>query len=145
MDAGQFAELGDGDAPVAVRVLQDLQQHPPPVGAVGDFAQVAERFFRRSDPVFASGNRVAQLDQQLAVAFALEGREDHDAGQVVVGAVLLGEVPNNVRALLVHLAQHVEAEVLHLVVQGFVVQEEFGQQAEALAVELSTNSSTCSV
>ena len=38
--------------------------------------------------------------------------------------------------VLIVLAQHIEQEGVHVVVQGFVVQEQLGQQAQALAVHL---------
>lgn len=43
------------------------------------------------------------------------------------------------RPLLVDLGQDVEDEGLHVKVQGLVVQEEFGQQTQVLAVDLHTD------
>lgn len=40
-------------------------------------------------------------------------------------------------ALLVVPGQYVEEEWLHIVIQGLVIQEEFGQQAEVLAEEFA--------
>lgn len=45
----------------------------------------------------------------------------------------LGEVAHKMTALLVVPRQYVEKERLHIVIQGLVIQEEFGQQAEVLA------------
>ena len=46
-------------------------------------------------------------------------------------------------AVAVHLAQHVEHEGLHVKVQRLVVQEQFGQQTQVLAVDLSTCHTNC--
>ena len=54
----------------------------------------------------------------------------------VRGLLLLGKVPDDVRPVLVHLAQDVEEERVHVEIQRLVVQEEFGQETEALAVKL---------
>ena len=49
--------------------------------------------------------------------------------------LLLGEVADNVRALLVDLAEDVEEEGDDVEVEGLVVEEELGQQAQVLAVQ----------
>ena len=49
--------------------------------------------------------------------------------------LLLGEVPDNVRALLVDLAEDVEEEGDDVKVEGLVVEEELCQQAQVLAVQ----------
>lgn len=49
----------------------------------------------------------------------------------------LGEVAHKMTALLVVPGQYVEEEWLHIVIQGLVIQEEFGQQAEVLAEEFA--------
>ena len=43
-------------------------------------------------------------------------------------------------AQLVHLCQHVEQEGLHIEVESLVVEEEFGKEAEVLAVDLVVTS-----
>lgn len=50
----------------------------------------------------------------------------------------LGEVSDQVAAGVVGLCHDVEQEGLHVVVQSFVVQEQLGQQAQVLAVNLGT-------
>ena len=45
----------------------------------------------------------------------------------------LGEIADNMRALLVNLTQDVEQERLHVKIQGLVVQKQLGQQAQILA------------
>lgn len=55
----------------------------------------------------------------------------------------LGEVADDVGALAVHLGQEVEDEGLDVEVEGLVVQEELGQQAEVLAVDLGGVVTSC--
>lgn len=47
----------------------------------------------------------------------------------------LGEVAHEMAALAVVLREDVEEERLHVVVQGLVVQEQLGQQAQVLTVD----------
>ena len=84
------------------------------------------------------GEGVREGYQEPPVALTLVGRQREDARQVVVlrAVLLLAEVPHEVRAVLVLLAQHVEEEVLDVEVKRLVVQEELGQQAQVLAVLL---------
>lgn len=51
----------------------------------------------------------------------------------------LGEVANKMAASLVIFREDVEQEWLHLKVKSFVVQEQFGEEAEILTVLLSRN------
>lgn len=53
-----------------------------------------------------------------------------------MGYNYLGEIANDVGSLPIHFSQDVEHERLHIEVQGFVIQEELGQEAEVLAVNL---------
>ena len=64
-------------------------------------------------------------------------RQHHDAGEVVVlrGVFLLGEVAKDVAATTVRLCHHVEEERLHVKIECLVLQEQFGHQAEVLAVD----------
>lgn len=48
----------------------------------------------------------------------------------------LGKVADDVGALSVHLGEEVKNERFHVEIKGFMVEEEFGQQAEVLAVDL---------
>ena len=48
----------------------------------------------------------------------------------------LGEVAHHVTAQMVRFCHDVEEERLHVVVQRLVVQEQLGQQAQILAVDL---------
>ena len=50
--------------------------------------------------------------------------------------LLLGEVPDNVRALLVDLAEDVEEERDDVEVERLVVEEQLGQEAQVLAIQL---------
>ena len=64
-------------------VPQDLEEHPRPVGAVGELAQVGERLLGAARHALHLRQLVAEGDQQLAVALALVRRQDHDARHVV--------------------------------------------------------------
>lgn len=85
------------------------------------------------------GELVRQGNKKLAIARALIRRKSQNTGQVVIltGIFLLGEVANDVIALLVRLAQHVEEEGVHVVVECLMVQEELGKEAEVLAIDRS--------
>lgn len=50
--------------------------------------------------------------------------------------LLFGEVSDNVRPLAIHLAEDVEEKGIHVEVEGLVIQEELGQEAETLAIQL---------
>lgn len=52
-------------------------------------------------------------------------------------AVYLREVADEMTALFIILRESVEQEGLHVIVEGLVVEEEFGQQTEVLAVDLA--------
>jgi hypothetical protein len=62
-------------------------------------------------------------------------REGEDTGDVVAfdGFFFLGEVADEVAAMLVAGAHAVEEEGVDVVIEGFVVQEEFGKEAEVAA------------
>lgn len=48
----------------------------------------------------------------------------------------LGEIPDEVAPCVVCLGHHVEEKRLHVVIQGFMVQEELGEETQVLAVNL---------
>ena len=67
------------------------------------------------------------------------GGQRQNAGQVValLGMLLLRKVADDVvKARPVPLAQHVEQKGVDVIVQRLVVQEQLGQQAQGLAVDL---------
>ena len=69
-------------------------------------------------------------------------REDNDAGEVIraLQALLSGEVPYDCALfdsfLVAVLSQDNELVVTYVIVEDLVVDEEFGEQSEVLAVEL---------
>lgn len=89
-------------------------------------------------PALDLAQLVAELDQQPPEALLLVGREDEDARHVVLlsGLLLLGEVAHDVEPTLVPLRHHVEEEGVGVVVEGLVVEEELGEQAKVLCVDL---------
>ena len=84
---------------------------------------------------------VTEPNKELAVSSSLIRRQHHDACQVVVVAhrLFLREITNDMRPLLVIFGQYVEEERRHVVVQGLVVKEQFGQQAQILTVQFLLN------
>lgn len=116
--------------------VQASHQNPPPIRTVTDFSQIGERFFGRSNSFFLLRDGITELDEEFTVAISLIGRENHNTGKIVVSIVLLREMTNNVRALFIYFTENVEPEVLYFIVEGLVVEEEFGKQTKTLAVQL---------
>ena len=136
-DGRHVAQLLDGDG--ALVVLQDGQDRARPVAVVAHRPQVGKGPLRGPHLVLPLREGVREGDEKLPVALALMRRERQDARQVVVlrrALRLLGEVADRVAPALVHDAQHVEEEEVHVVVQCLVVEEELGEVAQVLAVDL---------
>lgn len=57
----------------------------------------------------------------------------------------LGEVSYKMAAGIVSFSHHIEEEWLHIIVQRFVVQEEFGKQTQVLAINLQMENASVSV
>ena len=79
----------------------------------------------------------------VSIVSDLEETEGYTRGHNV-SANYLWEISNDVRPVAVDLCQDVEEERLHIKVECLVVQEQFGQQAQILTVDLEnmTTSST---
>jgi len=129
----QRAQLFDVDFGPPVR--QDVDDGLLPVGAVAQQAQVAERLLGAAELALALGELVAESDEELAEALALILRQGQDAGDVVAlgGLLLLGEVADEVAAVVVAGGHAVEEERVDVVVEGLVVEEELRQQAQVAA------------
>ena len=106
-----------------------------PVGAVAEEAEVREGFFGGAEFGFALGELVAEGDEELAEPFALVLGQGQDAGHVVAfgGFLLLAEVPDEMAAVGVAGGHAVEEERVDVVVERFVVEEEFAEEAEVAA------------
>mmetsp|Transcript_13380 Transcript_13380/g.54017 ORF Transcript_13380/g.54017 Transcript_13380/m.54017 type:complete len:575 (-) Transcript_13380:98-1822(-) len=119
-------------------ILEDREELPRPVAAVRHQPEVRQRSLRGPDLALLLAQLVREGDEHLPVPLALVRRQRQDARQVVslLGALLLAEVPDDVVPALVHLAQHVEQEEIHVVVERLVVQEELGEVAQVLAEDL---------
>ncbi len=102
---------------------------------VAEHAEVGERFLRRAELAFAFGEFVAEGDEEAAEALALVLWQGKDAGHVVAfgGFLFLGEIAHQVAAVGVAGAHAVEEKRVDVVVEGFVVEEEFGEEAEVAA------------
>lgn len=81
---------------------------------------------------------LTKMDEKPPVALPLVLRHRHDAGHVVLllAVFLFGEVSDQVAPLAVVFGEYIEQERFHVVVERFVVQEQFGEEAEVLAVDL---------
>ena len=74
----------------------------------------------------------------MDIFLGADKRTNQDTGNVVVLArlLLLAEVADDVKAVVVALAHHVEQERVGVVIQGLVVEEQLGQEAQILSVGL---------
>jgi hypothetical protein len=90
-DAGAPAHVAEGVglAPVLAEEVDDALRPP---GEVGLLAEVGERLLRPADLLLDEAEFVAEGDEELAVALALEEGEDEDAGEVVFGLLDLSGV-----------------------------------------------------
>ena len=118
--------------------LEILQNVLSPPGQIAELAQIGEGPFGSAHFVFLDAERVGEADEELAVAFSLVEGEDQNAAEIVAlgGLLLLAEVAHEVEAVVVLLAHDEKQEGLHIVVEVLVVQEEFGQVAQVLAIGL---------
>ena len=121
-----------------VEVDENVEHGHGPVAPVAQEAEIGEGLLGRARLGLDLGQLVAELDEHLAVAESLVGRQRQYARHVVVlgGLLLLGEVADNVEAVGVVLGEYVEQEGVRVVVQEFVVEEELGEQAQVLRVGL---------
>ena len=71
-------EVSDGYSPLCL--FEDVQEHPRPVAAIAQLAEVREGLLGRADRLLHLGELVAQGDEELAVALALVGRQGEDTG-----------------------------------------------------------------
>lgn len=78
------------------------------------------------------------MNEKSTIPLSLVLWHGHNARHIILllAVFLFGEVSYQVAALLVILGEDVEQKGLHIVVEGFVVQEQLGQQTEVLAVDL---------
>ena len=73
-----------------------------------------------------------KIDQQITPALSLPNRKRHDTTNVVIfrTPLLFAEVADKVAAVFVARAHAIEEERVDVVVECFVVEEEFGEEAE---------------
>ena len=86
---------------------------------------------------FHARQQKAKVYEKSSVAGALILWHDHDAGDVVLlsAVLLLAEVADEMRALLVVLREYVEEERLDIVVERLVVEKELGEQTQVLTID----------
>ena len=113
-------------------VRQEIDDGFGPVGAISHQAEIRERFFGRSGFAFAFGEFVAEGDELFAVSQALVLGEGEDAGHVVsLGRFFFfGEVADEMAAVRVTGGHAVEEKGVDVVIECFVIEEEFGEEAE---------------
>lgn len=119
--------------------VEVLEDDALPERVIRDTPEIRERLLRRAGYALDLGQQVAELDEETAEALALVLRQGHDAGDVVAlgrTVFLLAEVADEVAAVPVVLRHRVKEERLDVVVEGLVVEEQLGQQAQVLAVDL---------
>lgn len=124
-----------------------------PEALVSLFSQVGDGFLGPAEETFAAGDFVGYAHEERAEAFALPGREDQDAGEVVVvpGHFLLGEEADYLAAWLYDrdkigvgigrrgrrgVNEEVVLEAGDVEEDRFVVEKELGEEGEVLAKEL---------
>lgn len=113
----------------------EVRDDGAPVLAIAHQPEIAERFLGRAELALPLGELVGEFHEQVAEPLALVLRQREDAGNVVAlgGFLFLAEVADQVAAVLVAGGHAVEEERVDVVVEGFVVEEEFGEEAEVAA------------
>merc|ERR1719220_830950 len=136
-NAGDGAQFPNAESPS--EVPQYLEEDPAPVTSVTQFPHVTQGLLRAANHPLHLAQLVGEGNQELAVAFPLVGRQGKNAGNIVPvwGLLFFGEISHYVGPVFVDLTQDVEDEGLHIEIQSLVIQEQFGQQAEVLTVELA--------
>lgn len=136
-DAAQLTQLFD-----ALRsrptILHQLEQCMRPIAAITQPSKITQRFFRRSNDSLTLRQLVAECNQEFAVSFALVWWQNENARDIVTFRrnFFLAEIADNILAILVDLAQHVEDEGLNVVVERLVIEKQFCHKTECLAVQL---------
>lgn len=113
----------------------EVRDDGAPVFAIPHQSQITERFLGRAELSLPLGELVGKFHEEVPESLALVLRKREDAGHVVAlgGFLFLAEVANEVAAVLVAGGHAVEEERVDVVVEGFVVEEEFGKEAEIAA------------
>lgn len=134
LDGGEVADVLHGDA--AAVILQQLDQHMRPIRAERKQSQIGERLFGRPDFSLQLRQLVREGDEQLSVSFPLIRRQRHNAREMVIvrRVLLFREVADEMAAALIAFAEDVKQKWLDVVIQRFVVEEEFRYQAQILTV-----------
>ena len=78
---------------------------------------------------------IAEGDKKLAVALALVEGEDKDTRAVVAWLFGFGEVACYVVLVIFDFAENVEEENAHIPLEVFMVEEEFGEEAQVFAID----------
>jgi len=123
------------DADLAPTLDQQVYDHLLPVRTITEQTEIREWFLRTSELVLALTELVAESDEEFPVALALELWEREDACHVVAleTLFLFAEVADEMVAVGVAVGHAVEEERVDVVVECFVVEEEFAQEAEVPA------------
>ena len=108
-------------------VVEEVDDGVGPVGAVAEETEIREGFLGGAELAFAFGELVAECYEEFAVAFSLVLWEGEDAGYVVPlgGLFFFAEVADEMASMLVAGGHAVEEEGIDVVIECFVIEEEF--------------------
>jgi len=117
---------------LAAWLYQEFNKCLAPVLTITEETQITEWLFGRSELIFTLAEFVAEGDQQSTETTTLILRERQDTSQIVAfGRVfLLREVADEMASGFVTSTHAVEHEGVNVVVEGFVVEEEFAKKTE---------------
>ena len=108
-------------------VVEEVDDGVGPVGAVAEETEIREGFLGGAELAFAFGQLVAECYKEFAVAFSLVLWEGEDAGYVIPFGrfFFFAEIADQMASMLVPGGHAVEEEGIYIVIEGFVVEEEF--------------------
>jgi len=127
----------DGKSLLALAFKQNFQKSLSPPRDVESVAEVRKRLLRGAVPPFLERELIGELYDELAIAFSLAKGHDQDARQIVVHVPFFsGEIPNQMIARSIMLAEDIKVEGVYVVMESLVIKEELRYQAKILAVGL---------
>ncbi len=112
---------------VFVVVVKEVDDGVGPVGAVTKETEIGEGFLGGAELAFAFGELVAECYEEFAVAFPLILWEGEDASYVIPlsGFFFFAEIADEMASMVVAGGHAVEKEGIDVVIECFVIQEEF--------------------
>lgn len=128
----QAANLLDTTLPRPAFLRQQIHHRLRPIRPIAQQAQIAQRFLRAPQLALTFTELVTKRNQQLPKPHALKLWECKDTSDVIpfCGFFFLAEVPDEVAPVLIPRSHAVEQEGIDVVIQGFMIEEEFRQEAK---------------